>query len=158
MHLLHERVRVALPLDAGIVSPALDRLGPVGHVGAGAESLARPGEHHGADGGVGSGGGERGAQRLEQREIERVAALGAVHRDRADAVGVRDQGEVVGHGSRRYYTCGQRSTNGSAVGSSLVLTHTDLSRVYSRITSGLFSLPMPDSLNPPSGDIGDIAR
>lgn len=160
VHLLHQRVRVALPRRAGVGGRPVGIAvrGPVAHVGARAEPLPRARQHDGADRLVGGGGGERRPQRLEQREVERVAALGAIHGDRADAVGVGDEREVVGHGSRRYYTCGQRRTNGSAVGSSLVLTHTDFSRVYSRITSGLFSLPMPDCLNPPSGDIGDIAR
>ena len=41
---------------------------------------------------------ERGRDPLGQREVDRVARLGAVERDEQDAVAALGQDEVVGHG------------------------------------------------------------
>jgi hypothetical protein len=81
------------------VAAARGRLAPLLHVRAGAEGLAgaRHDErtHRRLAGDVG----EPGAQRAEQRDVQRVARVRAVQRDRADGVVVAHEHEVVGRHS-----------------------------------------------------------
>ena len=70
------------------VDPRIDGLRHLQQVGAGAERLARAGEHDDGDVVVGRGGAQRVGGRVVQLLVERVGAVGPVEREQADAVAV----------------------------------------------------------------------
>ena len=84
-------------MDAGVDVERLGRgvrLRHALHVAAGAERAARARQQYRTDIGCGFAFGERAGERFEHRAGQRVATLGAVHRDGRNAV--FDVGEEVG--------------------------------------------------------------
>jgi hypothetical protein len=92
LDLLKQRDHVGLGLEPVVLSPA-----HLVEISARAERLAGAPDHHRPDARVALERVEAPAQRVHERGVERVAALGTVQGDGRDAVGHRVQ-DFVGHG------------------------------------------------------------